>query len=213
MRSFELCPPADSAGVLSSVCPLPRSKINQPLSDETVRGGIYLAGRYALGVLVSLGNMLVMTWWIGPHAYGVFVTAISIVALFAALARSGIDTYLVRREEAPDELVYGTAATLLAAISLVLAAIAAAGTPLLIHWYASREFAGPYFVLLLTIPVAALTGVPMAKLERELNFRSVAAIELSGQSLGLVVSGFLGWFRAGVWAPVAGQIASLARRP
>ncbi|HXY03226.1 MAG TPA: hypothetical protein VEI49_06575, partial [Terriglobales bacterium] len=61
--------------------------------SETLRGGMYLAGRYALGVIVSLGNMLVMTWWIGPHAYGVFVTAISMVAFLAAVARGGVDTY------------------------------------------------------------------------------------------------------------------------
>lgn len=205
MPVVEFCSPV-GAGGLSSARPLLRSRSGGPLSDETVRGGIYLAGRYALGVVVSLGNMLVMTWWIGPHAYGIFVTAISIVALLAAVARSGIDTYLVRRETAPDEVVYGTAATVLVAISLVMGVIAAAGTPVLIHWYGSREFAGPYFILLLTIPVAALTGVPMAKLERALDFRSVAAIELSGQSLGLLASGLLAWFQAGVWAPVVGQI-------
>jgi len=203
----DLCCPAGCAGAFSSACPISSSKVDEPLSHETVRGGLYLAGRYALGVVVSLGNMLVMTWWIGPHAYGIFVTAISIVALLAAVARSGIDTYLVRREAAPDEVVYGTAATVLLAISLALAMLAVAGTPVLIHWYGNREFAGPYFILLLTIPVAALTGVPMAKLERVLDFRRVAAIELSGQSLGLVVSGLLAWFRMGVWAPVAGQIA------
>jgi O-antigen/teichoic acid export membrane protein len=206
MPAVELCPRACSAGAFSSGCPLLSSKVDEPLSDETVRGGLYLAGRYAIGVVVSLGNMLVMTWWIGPHAYGIFVTAISIVALLAAIARSGIDTYLIRREPAPDDLVYGTAATLLLAISLALGAIAVAAIPVLTHWYGNREFAAPYFFLLLTIPVAALTGVPMAKLERVLDFRRVAAIELSGQGLGLVVSGLLAWGQMGVWAPVAGQI-------
>ena len=207
MPAVEICPSAGAIGGLSSAGRASSSTINEHFSDETVRGGLYLAGRYALGVIVSLGNMLVMAWWIGPHAYGIFVTAISIVALLAAVARSGIDTYLVRRETTPDEFVYGTAATLLVAVSLALAAIAAAGTPVLIHWYGSREFAGPYLILLLTVPVAALTGVPMAKLERVLDFRTVAAIELSGQSLGLLLSGSLAWLRAGVWAPVAGQIA------
>jgi len=207
MLAVEMCPQASAPGALHSLRPLLSSKIGEPLSGETMRGGLYLAGRYALGVVVSLGNMLVMTWWIGPHAYGIFVTAISIVALLAAIARSGIDTYLVRRGTAPGELVYGTAATVLMAISLALGGMAAAGTPVLIHWYGSREFTGPYFILLLTIPLAALTGVPMAKLERVLDFRRVAAIELSGQSFGLVVSGLLAFCRMGVWAPVAGQIA------
>ncbi|MBV8050483.1 MAG: oligosaccharide flippase family protein [Acidobacteriaceae bacterium] len=207
MPAVEICSPADNPNAADFLYLRQGSRGDGALSSDAMRGGIYLAGRYALGVVVSLGNMLVMTWWIGPHAYGVFVTAITMVALLAAIARSGIDTYLVRMEAGPDERVYGTAATVLLAISLALAAIAAAATPFLIHWYGDREFAGPYLFLLLTIPVTALTGVPMAKLERALEFRRVAAIELSGQALGLLVSAVLAWLRAGVWAPVAGQFA------
>lgn|SRR5581483_86075 len=72
------------------------------LSVQSTAGGIYLAGRYGLGVLVSVGNMLVMTWWIGPHAYGLFVTGMGFVACLAAMARGGVDTYLIRNEDTPD---------------------------------------------------------------------------------------------------------------
>jgi O-antigen/teichoic acid export membrane protein len=177
------------------------------LSSETIRGGIYLAVRYGLGVIVSLGNMLVMTWWIGPHAYGVFVTAIGIVAFLATPARGGVDTYLVRSDATPDHRAYGTATTLILGASIGLGLAAAALTPLLARWYGNREFVAPYLVLLLTIPVTGLTGVPMAKLERALNFRSIAGIELGGQSAGLLVAALLAWSRRSVWAPVAGQIS------
>ena len=186
----------------------PGQSEEQPaLSSATVRGGIYLAGRYGLGVLVSVGNMLVMTWWIGPHAYGVFVTAIGLVTFLATLARGGIDTYLVRSEVAPDAKTYETAGTITFGISLGLTLIAAALTPLLVRWYGSREFVWPYLILLLTVPVTGLTGIPMAKLERDLDFRRIAGIELSAQTLGLVVAILFAWSRAGVWAPVAGLIA------
>ena len=190
--------------------PLPHPASRDPkaaLSAETIRGSIYLAARYGLGVIVSLGNMLVMTWWIGPHAYGVFVTAVGIVAFLATLARGGVDTYLVRSEVLPDQRSYGTATTLVLGASLGLSLAAAATTPLLARWYGNREFVAPYLVLLLTIPVTGLTGVPMAKLERALNFRSIAGIELGGQSAGLLVAALLAWSHPSVWAPVAGQIS------
>lgn len=179
---------------------------DQPIFAATMRGGLYLAGRYGLGVLVSVGNMLVLTWWIGPHAYGVFVTAIAIVAFLAVLARAGVDTYLVR-EAAPDKRTYGTATTIILSFSIGLALLAAAVTPLLVRWYGSREFVAPYVLLLATVPVTGITSVPMAQLERSLNFRSVAGIELAGQSAGFLVSALLAWRGAGVWAPVAGQIS------
>lgn len=175
-------------------------------SQDTLRGGVFLAARYGLGVLVSLANMLVMTWWIGPHAYGLFVTAVGIVAFLATLARCGVDTYLVRSDVPPGDQDYGTAATLILAASVVLTMAGAAVTPLLIRWYGNREFVLPYLALLLTIPVTGLTGIPMARLERALDFRRVAAIELASQFAGLVAAALLAWSRVGVWAPVLGQV-------
>lgn len=191
-----------------AVCSLPVPQPGDPFSAENLRGGLYLVGRYGLGMLVSLANMLVMTWWIGPHAYGLFVTAMGIVTFLAVVARGGVDTYLVRSQTPPDRRMYGTATTLILSASLALGTMAAGATPLLIRWYGNREFVSPYLALLLTVPIAGLTGVPMATLERALNFRSIAAIELAGQAAGLVVAALLAWSRAGVWAPVLGQIAS-----
>ncbi len=184
-----------------------RVERDEPFSRETLRGGALLAGRYGLGVVAGLANMLVMTWWIGPHAYGVFVTAISLVAFLSSVARAGVDTYLVRSQAAPDDSEYGTANTIILTVSLTLGALAVASVPLLTRWYGGRELVAPYLVLLLTIPVSGLTGIPMAKLERQLRFGKIAGIELSGQTAGLVCAVPLAWLRAGVWAPVVGQIA------
>jgi O-antigen/teichoic acid export membrane protein len=205
-------------GETSSVIGVPRVVRDSPvstlpnqqesaLSASTVRGGLYLAGRYGLGVMVSVGNMLVMTWWIGPHAYGIFVTAIGLVTFLSTLARSGVDTYLVRLEAPPDDSMYHTANTIILCASLGLAFVAAVATPLLIHWYGNHEFVPPYLALLMTIPLTGLTGVPMAKLERGLDFRNIAGIELGGQSLGLAMAILFAWRKTGVWAPVAGLIA------
>jgi O-antigen/teichoic acid export membrane protein len=118
-----------------------------------------------------------------------------------------VDTYLVRQELTPDTRTYDVAATLIVAISLGVAVAGAVAVPLLIRWYGSREFLFPYVALLFTVPLTALTGIPMAKLERELDFRRVAGIEVGGQTLGLVVAALLARFGSGVWAPVGGQIA------
>jgi PST family polysaccharide transporter len=171
------------------------------------RGGVYLGLRYGLGALISLGNMFVLTWWIGPHAYGVFVTAIGLSAFLASLARAGFDTYLVRRPEELDASHYHTASSLIAGFSLALTAAGLAAAPLLIRWYGNREFLLPYLALLSTIPLVGLAGPPTAKLERGLNFRAVAQIELGGQALALLVGLTLAWRGLGVWAPVMGHLA------
>src|SRR5581483_5009906 len=171
------------------------------------QGGIYLGLRYGLGVLISIGNMFVLTWWIGPRAYGVFVTAIGLTTFLVGLTRNGIDTYLVRRVEKPDRSLYDVASTLILAFSVALLAFGVAAVPLLRRWYGNSEFVGPYLALLVTSPLVGLAGPATAKLDRELKFTLVAQIELSGQFLALIVSLLLAWRGFGVWAPVAGQLA------
>jgi len=183
------------------------SRSEAPLAALTLRGGAYLAARYGLGVLVSLGNMLVLTWWIGPHAYGLFVTTIALTSFLANLARAGVDTYLVRQPENPDAHLYSVATTVVLANSLFLMTVGAAAAPWLIRWFGSREFLAPYLVLLLNVPMVGLTGIPMAKLERALNFGAAAGIELGGQILALIVSMTLAAGGFGIWAPVSGQLA------
>ncbi len=177
------------------------------VSGGSLRGGAFLTARYLLGTVIGVGNMLVLTRWIGPHSYGIFVASIGLVAFLSNLSRAGVDTYLVRQVVAPDDESCRTASTLIFAISLALVIAGGACTPLISRWYSSGEIVPPYLVMLGSIPLIGLTGVPMAMLERQLNFRSIAAIELGGQSFGLAVSAALAWRHLGVWAPVAGQVA------
>jgi O-antigen/teichoic acid export membrane protein len=79
--------------------------------------------------------------------------------------------------------------------------------PLLKRWYANDEFAAPYLVMMLCVPLAGLAGIPVAKLERDLNFRSAASIELAGQVIALVVAAGLAWRGLSIWAPVTGMVA------
>jgi O-antigen/teichoic acid export membrane protein len=179
----------------------------QRLNQITVQGGIYLGLRYGLGILISLGNMLVLTWWIGPHAYGLFVTAVGLSGFLASLVRAGVDTYLVRMEKEPSERLYHLALTVIGGNALVLLLLGTMTVPLLARWFGSREFELPYLATLITIPLAGWAGPPTAKLERALDFGRVAGIELGGQLLALAVSLTLAWKHMGVWAPVAGLIA------
>lgn len=172
----------------------------------TRRGAFYLGARYGLSLLISLGNMLVLTWWIGPHAYGVFVTAVGLTTFLAGISRCGVDTYLIRCEPAPPQSHYNIAFTLISFISAALVLLGLCLLPLLQAWYGGNEFVLPYLVLLASVPLTALVGVPTARLERDLNFRVLAGIELIGQSIAFLASFTLAVGGFGVWAPVCGML-------
>jgi len=50
----------------------------------------YIAARYGCSALVNAGNVFVLTWWIGPRAYGAFITAVGITTFLSSIARVGL---------------------------------------------------------------------------------------------------------------------------
>ena len=193
--------PGDSTGAAIGSIPEPVTA-----ASLSQRGVAYIAARYGCSALVNAGNVLVLTWWIGPHAYGAFVTAVSITTFFASIARTGLDTHLVRCEGTPTRGDYDTAFTLILAISGGLCVLGGLAVPLLLRWLPESSFALPYLVLLTTIPLIGLAGPPLAKLERELRFRNVAKIEFGGQLAAFAAGAILAWRGFGVWAPVTGHV-------
>lgn len=171
------------------------------------RGVGFIAARYGASSLIQAGNVLVLTWWIGPRAYGAFVTAVGITTFLSSITRAGLDTHLVRCEEVPNREDYDTAFTLILLISMFLCLLGWLALPLLSLWLHDRSFGIPYLVLLATIPLVGLAGPPLAKLERALEFRDVAQIEFGGQLCAFIVGAILAWRGLGVWAPVVGYVA------
>lgn len=182
--------------------------IPEPVSTTSLsqRGVAYITARYGCSALVNAGNVLVLTWWIGPRAYGAFVTAVGITTFLASIARTGLDTHLVRSEEAPTREDYDTAFTLILVISVLLCALGGLALPLLTRWLPESSFALPYLVLLFTVPLIGLAGPPLAQLERALQFQDVAKIEFGGQLAAFVTGAILAWRGLGVWAPVTGHV-------
>jgi O-antigen/teichoic acid export membrane protein len=167
------------------------------------RGGGYLAARQLLGMVLSAGGMLLLTRLLGPAEYGLYAAALALQMLSATLAAWGIGTYLVRlpgedREENYHHavsflLVAGASATLLWLLALPL-----------VEQVSRLELGRPALLLFLVTPVQLIATVPMARIERQLDFRSIAQVELAGQFTFFVVGVALAFAGFGVWAPVMG---------
>jgi O-antigen/teichoic acid export membrane protein len=167
------------------------------------RGGGYLAARQLLGMVLSAGGMLLLTRLLGPAEYGLYAAALALQMLAATLAAWGIGTYLVRLpgEEREEDyhhavsflLVAGAGATLLWLFALPL-----------VEQVSRLELGKPALLLFLVTPIQLVATVPMARIERKLDFRTVAHVELAGQFAFFVVGVTLAFAGFGVWAPVLG---------
>ena len=170
---------------------------------QVIRGSAYLSFRLAAGAVIGIVGISLLTRFIGPANYGMFTAAHAVLVYLATLTECGIGVYLIRLErDSPDES--HQALTLLLLFSIVGVLLAVAAAPLLARYYDVAEVRTAVLVLGLGLPLVHIVKVPMARLERNLDYRRVAVIELVGNLVYYVVALPLAYRGAGIGAPLAG---------
>src|SRR5919106_1681543 len=128
------------------------------LREDVLRGTAYLAIRQVLTLGISLAGVVVV-------------------------GRFGVDSFIIRRRETPDERMYRTAFTVMLVNGLVLASVGIFAAPLVIGALMGDEFVRPLQVLLLAVPLSLVLAPALASLERDLSYRPVALLELGQNTL------------------------------
>jgi PST family polysaccharide transporter len=119
----------------------------------------------------------------------------------------GVEVYLVRQPGQLAEDEYHVASTLLLIAGLVLVGLVEAGSVLLSGWVQVEGFQQLLRVLIIALPFQLIATAPTAKLERLLDYRRVAVIELSGQVCYYVVAVPMAIGGCGAWSLVVGWLA------
>jgi O-antigen/teichoic acid export membrane protein len=165
-----------------------------------------MAARQGLGAVLNAGGILLLTRLIGPGAYGVFAAALGLYMYVHLVAQWGAQLYLVRRPGEEQLPVYHVAFTYLLAAGVVALAVAAGAAWLLERWTLLPGLGAVGLVLAFGLPLHLVGCVPLARLERALDFRSAALIELIGLATFFTVALPLAALGAGVWSPAAGWV-------
>lgn len=175
------------------------------LRTTALRGGAFIALREAAGMIVGVAGVLILTRVIGPHDYGVFASAMGVHLYLSSLSQWGIGVYLIRGNDEQDSpAVYDQAFTLLLLLGVAAALIGNLALPLAARWVTIPEFRAVAAVLFLLLPLQLTNQVPLARLERRLDYRRVAVTELSGQLVYYAVAIPLALAGGRFWSPIAG---------
>ncbi len=178
------------------------------LRGQSLQAGVYLALRELGGMIIRLGGIVLLTRLLGPTQYGLYAGAAAIVAALATFAQLGAEINLIRREEEPERRAYDETFTVLLITSAIACVIGFGLSFVVGLGIGDPRYVGPLRVLLISIPVNILWVPAQAKLERALQYKRLGWIEVGGDTTLYGVSIVLAVGGAGVWAPVAGFIAS-----
>ena len=151
------------------------------LRRAAMRGGVYLIGRQSISIVLKFVGVMLITRVLGPAGYGAYVSSLNIYQYATMLGQAGIGVYLLRHAgEVPDQ-AYRTAYTMLAILGLLLIGVFEAGTESLSRWIGVADFDAVTRIIILALPFQLLALPASVKLERALDYRSVAMLEILGQ--------------------------------
>jgi PST family polysaccharide transporter len=157
---------------------------------------VYLAARQIVSILLKFVGVMLITRLLGPANYGAYVSAVNIYQYAVALGYAGVGIYLLRHEGDLPEMSYGTAYSILIMTGLPLLAFIEAGAGVLATWTSVAGFEPVMRIIVLGLPLQLLSMPASVRLERRLDYRSVAMVEIAGQiafyllAVPLVVLGF-----------------------
>jgi len=185
------------------------------LRTQAVRGSIYLTLRQGTSVLLGVVGLLFMTRIVGPEGYGIYAAAFGTFKYLTLLAEGGMKMYLLRAKSDTPIEVFHQAFYWLLMVSLAGAAVATVlfgGAAL----FQSHDplLAWTLLALCLNLPFTMAMQAPLTLLERALDYRAIAMIEIASQVLyyGVGIALALGGY--GVWSFVgafwAGQMVLFA---
>lgn len=174
------------------------------LGARAAAGTTWVTGASYAGYAVNLVTGVLLARLLDPEHFGTVALAASLIVTLNMLTAWGLGAAIVARPEI-DERFLGTVLSLLLLLGLGVFAIVA-----LVAWLWSPN--EPLVALILAIlgllQVGVITAqVPQLLLQRDLEFRRVAVVDVlavvaeGGVALGLARAGF------GVWSLVAGRLA------
>ncbi|HYX52496.1 MAG TPA: oligosaccharide flippase family protein, partial [Candidatus Limnocylindrales bacterium] len=148
------------------------------LKGQARRGLATLALRYGVVIAINLLGTVVLSRFVGPAVWGVFAVAQVVYMGSQEILGRGAASYLIKKTEAPSSSDLKNAFAfqhLLGLLSLVVAAALA--------FPAARWYQEPSLAFLLVAAAIAAYGcawrsIPVALLERELDYFKVAIIEV-----------------------------------
>ena len=159
--------------------------------------------------IASFMSMLVLARLLEPGAFGLVALAWTVLYFVGQIQESGVGAAVIYRrtdvaESAASALVYTAGA------GVVLYAISFAAAPFAAYFMHADDLTAVLRVMSLLLVFRSLGVVPGAILERNLDFRSKAIVQLAGTfaQTGIVLG--LAFAGAGVWSLVVGNVAGAA---
>ena len=180
------------------------------LESKALSGGVALVARQMVGIALSIASMLISTRLLGPHKYGHYAIITGLMGYATVVGKMGLDVYLIRRQGDLYQDHIGVTQCLYSFIGIVIVSVGLLLGPLAAKWYGEPDLRGLLWAYAVVPPMTLMSGVPIALLDRRLEYKKSVKVELSGQVVYVAVSLLIVVLTRTVWGLVLGAICQAA---
>lgn len=182
------------------------------IAARSVQGSLFTVGASAITTVSGFIRSVLLARLLLPEHFGVVTLAMFFLLLTMQVQRFGLHRAFIHRQD--DSLsnlrTFATLRVGLTAIAVVLSLLAA---PILARFYPGHPGLAPVLMVLALFEVLqAFNGVAQTLLEKALNFRRLALLDVASSLAMTVVAPTIAWLGGGVWALVAEQVTGVLVR-
>ncbi len=183
------------------------SAVAAPLGGAAASSVAWMTAQKWVVRLAGLATIAILTRLVSPAEFGTIAVASTILPFLYLISDLGFATYIVQAQKA-DRRTVSTAFWFSITVGAALTVLLIVAAPLVAALFGAPDAAPVIRVLALTVPLTALSSVPIALLRRSMRFQALAAQSLAASLIAQVVAVVLAFSGAGVWALVAQSLAA-----
>jgi len=184
----------------------PNNSPDQRNLDTTFAGGLaWTAGAKWATQVLTWGSVVVVARLLSPGDYGVGEIAGIFLGITNVLAEFGIGTAVLHMPEL-DRKTLGQLHLFSALLCMGIFAVSVAAAPGL-AWFFRSDHVAFFMVNNVTFLITGIQAVPMGLLQRDMDYRRMAALEALNVLISSVVMVVTAWYGWGFWALLAGPVS------
>ena len=179
------------------------------LGKHGIRGGFIAVVGQAIGMVVQLANVAIMSRLLGPEDFGLIAMAAAITAFVGIFTDLGLSTATIQKKEIDQDTV--SALFLINVLLGFVVMMLAWGIAPLAGWgFDDERVSAVILVSSLALPIAASSAQHSAILTRRMEWLTLKCIPITAQILGSLIAVLVAWHTSlGYWSIVAGNLTSV----
>jgi PST family polysaccharide transporter len=180
--------------------------LQEDLRSRSISGAFITLTTQSARFALQIASLWVLAHVLTPGDFGLYGMVVAVTGFILLFKDLGLSTATVQRAEVSHEQV-STLFWVNIALSVLIMAITMSIAPLISRFYDEPRLTAITLALACTFLLGGVTVQHLALLTRQMRFRALAVIEISGHAAGVAAALTAAFLGAGYWALVIQQAA------